>query len=60
MDDLFQNIFKLAAIVALFVLGFGVIGAGMGWGSRDYINTVSGFLFCGVTKLQLMFQRQVG
>ena len=27
VNDLFQNIFKLAAIVAPFVLGFGVIGA---------------------------------
>ena len=27
VNDLFQNIFKLAAIVALFVFGFGVIGA---------------------------------
>ena len=27
VNDLFQNIFKLAAIVALFVLGFEVIGA---------------------------------
>ena len=30
MNDLFQNIFKLAAIVALFVLGFEVIGAARG------------------------------
>ena len=30
VNDLFQNIFKLAAIVALFVLGFEVIGAARG------------------------------
>ena len=29
--DLFQNIFKLLAIVALLVLGFGVMGAAWGW-----------------------------
>ena len=31
VNDLFQNIFKIVAIVALLVLGFGVIGAAWGW-----------------------------
>jgi O-antigen/teichoic acid export membrane protein len=31
VNDLFQNIFKLIAIVALLALGFGVIGAAWGW-----------------------------
>ena len=31
VNDLFQNIFKLAAIVLLLLLGFGVIGAAWGW-----------------------------
>jgi len=30
VNDLFQNMFKLGAIVALLVLGFGVIGAAWG------------------------------
>ncbi len=29
--DLFQNVFKLVAIVALIKLGFGVLGAAFGW-----------------------------
>lgn len=31
VNDLFQNILKLAAIVVFLVLGFGVIGAAWGW-----------------------------
>ncbi len=31
VTDLFQNIFKLVAIVTLLVLGFGVLGAAWGW-----------------------------
>ena len=31
VNDLFQNAFKLVAIVALLVMGFGVIGAAWGW-----------------------------
>jgi len=31
VNDLFQNIFKLVAIVSLLWLGFGVIGAAWGW-----------------------------
>lgn len=31
VNDLFQNIFKLVAIVSLLFLGFGVIGAAWGW-----------------------------
>jgi len=31
VNDLFQNIFKLAAIVLLLLLGFEVIGAAFGW-----------------------------
>jgi len=31
VNDLFQNIFKLFAIVSLLLLGFGVIGAAWGW-----------------------------
>ena len=31
VNDIFQNTFKLVAIVALLALGFGVIGAAWGW-----------------------------
>jgi O-antigen/teichoic acid export membrane protein len=31
VNDLFQNIFKLVAIVLLLLLGFGVLGAAWGW-----------------------------
>jgi len=31
VNELFQNIFKLIAIVALLILGFGAIGAAWGW-----------------------------
>jgi O-antigen/teichoic acid export membrane protein len=31
VKDLFQNTFKLAAIVALLLLGFGVLGAAWSW-----------------------------
>jgi len=31
VNDLFQNIFKLVAIVSLLLLGFGVLGAACGW-----------------------------
>ena len=31
MNDIFQNTFKIVAIVIFLALGFGVFGAALGW-----------------------------
>ncbi len=43
--DLFQNIFKLLAIVALLVLGFGVMGAAWGWALTVVLTPFLAFYF---------------
>ncbi len=44
-NDLFQNVFKLAAIVALLALGFGVIGAAWGWAVAIILTPFLAFYF---------------
>ena len=43
--DLFQNIFKLLAIVALLVLGFDVMGAAWGWAITVVLTPFLAFYF---------------
>jgi len=45
VTDLFQNIFKLVAIVALLALGFGVIGAAWGWALAIILTPFLAFYF---------------
>ena len=45
VTDLFQNIFKLGAIVALLALGFGVIGAAWGWALAIILTPFLAFYF---------------
>ena len=47
MNDIFQNTFKIVAIVIFLALGFGVFGAALGVGSCNCIDAISRLLFSG-------------
>jgi len=45
VEDIFQNIFKLAVIVLLLYLGFGVLGATWGWSLTIIVMSFLAFYF---------------